>query len=685
MQYRFRFVWNKTTHPARHARKLVGLALVSEEESTKGHFRTVWLDAKLLLKLTGLSAVVLWFAAAGGLYFWAQRSPFNRVGYLDLACPWRWSRISDLRGQGYIASGIDSLRLRKIQQGLFEIRQGLARHPNAATARFALAKIYARYGYYAGVRDIMLPQFAWPVPREFLHVFLELAAQNDDHGTMLTVCDQALTRETLSPSERSWLLERKAVALYALERYAETLTVLDLAGRDRSLEWRRMHVLALCGAGHTADALMEIRAWPTGVTQEFRLQMLAATYRRAGRLEEMAESYRELQKLHPTEPEPWIETIGAFARSGAHNTAQKELQDYLRRFDSLPGAIPRVSRVCAEIGAADLVALCLAHAEELGSPLWSMLADQVVAHLSNGDSNAAEIAFKRLADEERRVRERPSSLQTDIAKGRAAIPNRIPQGTSSLQDWLRSLLDAVVLPVHEPAIAHCGVLTNRNLSLQYYETSALVLAKFGHWHAAAAVARTGQMRFPGSTQLTRWSTTAAKKIAELPPAQPAVPAMQIRLPSSKPPGPAKSVLVAPRGSRYIDMTQAEFIAGLDNATQRGSWAETMDMIHGVNKAAPPWLNNIEVDLAWREVRIAYEQDDRPQLLLLIGQRVRTQKGELARAMEFARRYRERGDVGTARLIAGRILQEVPGYVAAKDFFLETTETPKVSPATVKVK
>ena len=74
-------------------RKLVGLALVSEDESTKGHFRTVWLDARLLLKIGAVAVVVGWFAAAGGLRLWLGRNPYNRVGFADLACPWRWKQM----------------------------------------------------------------------------------------------------------------------------------------------------------------------------------------------------------------------------------------------------------------------------------------------------------------------------------------------------------------------------------------------------------------------------------------------------------------------------------------------------------------------------------------------------------------------------------------------------------------
>ncbi len=685
MQLRVRFVWNKATHRDWRARKLIGLTLVSEEETTKGHFKTVWLDAKMLLKLAAVVAAVGWFAASGGLWVWLDRDPFNRVGFADLACPWHWEKISDRRGQGYLAAGLNDLREHKINEALFAIRQGLARHPDAPAARLAVARLYARSGFYTGVREIMLPQLALTTPpHEFVRFLLDAAAQNDDHVTMLAACDRALVADGLTAANHGWLLERRAAALIALGKQSEALAVLDVADRNRTLEWRKLRVTALCGAGRAAEAVAEIRAWPVGgVPGEFRLQLLAAACRHSGQLDGMSEALRELVRLHPGEPEPRIEAIGHYVRAGWDDAAWNELQECLRRFDADAAVVARIEQACVAAGAPQLVAACVEITRELGRPLVMPLCDLALTQLRAGDAAAAGRSFERLLAEDRKARERTAGITKELLmpalgspsfgsglRGTLTSANGAVAGMPrAMRDFIQTLLDAVAQPTSDRAEAHCGALLRGNFRLGAFAGSAEVFAKFGHWPAVAAVARAGLTRFPGSTQLTQWSETAAGKIAALPSPAPTALAVVVR----NAPTSAAQIEVAaavPLRPNYEVMPQTEFFAKLDDAMQRKAWAVASDLLRGIRTAAPPWLSRVEADLAWREVRIAFEQDDRPQLLYLIGQRIRTRKVEVSRALEFARWYREKGEFDIARLIVGKVLQEVPGYVAGQDFLTD---------------
>lgn len=688
--YRIKLVWTKKQNRTGRARSLTGLARVMEEDSVKGHYQTIWLDAPRVLALFGALAVIGWFGVAGGLWFWLSGNPFNRVGYADLACPWRWSRISNLRGQGYIAAGLDALRRKQINDAFFNIRQGLARHPNDAQARLALGQLYAGAGYYPGLRDIMKPQLAFgPTPVPFSRLLIEAAAKNDDQAMVILACDNALTAKVLTADERGELLEQKARALLAQKKFPEALAVLDIAGRDRSADWRRLHINILIAAGRGKEALAEVRHWPEGaVPVEMRLQFLALAARSAGQLDQMTAAIRELQRLRPAQPEPWLEPINHYLRAGQPAEARAALEEFLRRFDANPKLVARAEQLCTVAGSAELVQLCLDNARSYGRPLGSSYFDLALAQLSNGDTEAAERSYARMIDEDRRQRDRPpetllevSSRPVSRSRGRGNQRGPIletPEARavpSLMIDYLRTLLDAAEQPAGDRAEAHTNILLKSRLTITGYTGSAEVLAKAGHWKAVAGIARAGLTRFPDSVQLSNLADTAAEKIAAAPPVEtplvsrpaptPTITFDSQRKPAAPAPAPVESV--------YATMSSGDFFAKLDVVLKRKDWAEAAAMLRGMNATGRTWPAAVETDLAWAGVRVAYEQDDRPELIFQVSQRIRIRKNEVARALEYARLCRERGDAATARSIVGKILQEVPGYVAGREFLAKLDE------------
>ncbi len=680
VQLRFRFVWDKIMQRVRHALDRIGLAWVIDTKEVVDRLKTIWLNAREPLKLGASIAFVLWLGTAEVLYFWVQCDPHNCIGLTDLAFPWRWNQIRDLRGQGYIAEGLEALEAGRINDGLFQIRQGLARHPDDSAVRLAVARLYAQAGYYAGVREIMLPQLTLsPPPRKSIRFLVAAAQQSDDDATVLAACDCTLVAGGLAVAERGWLLEQKAQALITLGKPADALVALDEAGRERSIDWRRLRVNALFGTGRAAEAVAEIRAWPAGgVPEEFRLQLLAAACRRTGQPEKMAAALQELQRSRSTEIEPWIVTIEQYVQAGWGDAAWNELQECLRRFDADAAAVARIEQTCVEAGAPDLVALCVENARELGRPLIPLLGDLALTQLRAGDAAAAERTFEHLLEEDRKARDHVLGFTEELLKSApgsrdfgggfgGTVPSA-PGAAAGLslatRDFLRTLLDAVVQPARDRAEAHCGVLLRGNFRLAAFTGGAEVLAKFGHWQAVAAVARVGLTQFPGSTQLTRWSTAAAEKVKAL--ASPAATGPLV----SKSAAPLARQHTVPPPLSDADMSEGDFFSKLDDAARRRAWSEVATMIHAARVTAPQWLPQVEAELAWREVRVAFEQDDRPQLLYLISQRLRTRKGEGGRALEFARWYCDRGELEIARLLAKRILQEVPSYVAGRNFLVE---------------
>lgn len=696
MLYRIKLIWTKKEKRTGRARSLKGLARVFEEESVKGHYQTLWLDAPRVLALLAALTVLSWFAAAGGLWWWLAKNPFNRVGYADLVSPWRWHRIADLRGQGYIAEGLDALARKRINEALFNIRQGLARRPNDAEARLALAQLYAGAGYYPGLRDMMKPQLAYgPAPVKFSRLLIEVAAKNDDQATVILACDNALTAKNLTADERGELLEDKARALLAQKKYPEALTVLDLAGRDRSTDWRQLRVNTLVAAGRAKEALAEVQGWPRGtVREEVRLQLLATAARGAGRLEVMTAALDELKRLHPVDPEPWIEAIGSYLRVDRPAEARSELEEFLRRYDSKPQLVARAEQVCTIAGATDLVQLCLDNTRSYGRPLGSSYFNLALTQLSNGDIAGAEQSYAALLAEDRKERDRPAeSLLASTGKpaqragrrggGLGGIVLATPTARvvpTVMTDYLRTLLDAVIQPAGDRAEAHCSILLNSRLTLSAYAGSADVLAKVGHWPAVAAIARAGLTRYPDSVQLTARAETAAEKIAAAPRVETPLTTRPAPTPTITFAGKPKTPAQPPAESIYATMPAEDFLTKLDGAMKRQAWSEAGDMLRGMNATGRTWPAAVETDLAWTAVRLAYEQDDKPELIFQVSQRIRIRKTEVSRALDYARQCLARGDPETARAIVGKILLEVPGYVAGREFLAKLDEPPPPAPA-----
>jgi hypothetical protein len=243
----------------------------------------------------------------------------------------------------------------------------------------------------------------------------------------------------------------------------------------------------------------------------------------------------------------------------------------------------------------------------------------------------------------------------------------------AVRDWLRTLIEAINLPADDPAQTHVTVLETTSVPAGLFTRSASVLSKNGHWAAVAAVARVGLVKFPGSTMLTRFGKQAADKIAAMPKAPP---------PAALPPAgpkPAKrsaetvsveAVPPAPARVDYAAMSQETFFAKLDAAVRKGAWADVVDAIEAVKRAAPAWLPQVQGELSWREVRAALEQADMPPATLTISERLRVHPLEAPRVLALAREWQARKDLETARKLADLLVASVPEFKPGQAYLAE---------------
>ncbi len=693
MQLRVRLVWNNVTSPETGARAVPGLGRVIEDDSPDGYVKTLWINARGLLRVGVVVAIVCWFSAATALALWLDRNPYNHVGFADLVAPWRWPALRALRAKAFIDAGLDALRERRVEAAIPLIKMGLARHPDDSHARFVLAERFVQFGAYAQARDLMLPQLAFRAPRSFVKFLIEAARSNDDWPTALLTCEQVLAGSPLETDERGWLLEQKATALLTLSRPSEAMTVLDAAGRERSIEWRKRRIEGLVALDRSAEAVDEVRRWEPGLPETFRLDMLAYATRSCGRVEDTKMAMDELLRSRPSEIVSWTLAIGHLSQAGLHDAAWTTLQAALRRFDSDPAAVNLLQRVCAETKRVDLLALLAENARELGRPLESVLFDLALVHLQAGDSAAADRSFLHLQKESAQARERlrPQALPAEpmgltLSKIDGPVTGYSPDLPGGdrhelprpLRDLLEGLLAAVRKPTNDPSSDVCAVLERYRFSLAIFTTSAEVLAKAGHWQAVENVALTGLRGFSGSTRLARWSETARAKIAALPP-QPevviklptlAVPTPPQASPSSWPIAQSEPLSETGLAENFSRVSQVVFFEKLDEAQRRAAWAEIETLIVKITTAAPTWLANVEAELDWRRVQAVLVQGEAQRGTLLASLRLRGRLAEAPRALALARELEEGGRTAAARGLAETIVAEIPAFKPGRIFLEE---------------
>lgn len=131
--------------------------------------------------------LVGYLGAAIALSLWLDRRPHNLVKFGDVALPWRWSQLNDLRGEGFARAGLAEIEAGNVNRGLFYLRRGLGLKPDNAEARMALAKLYASAGHYAGVRRTLLPQMELGYSRGGAEFLFSQASVADDHPTVVEV------------------------------------------------------------------------------------------------------------------------------------------------------------------------------------------------------------------------------------------------------------------------------------------------------------------------------------------------------------------------------------------------------------------------------------------------------------------------------------------------------------------
>ncbi len=620
-------------------------AALSTEPRADGDLVTLAIKVRPVLTTLAVCAASLYLAAGFGLAQWLGRSPYNRIGVTDLLWPGNWKALRGLRGEAYCAQGRDELNAGRIAQGIFYIRLGLVSHPNDASTRFALARIYAKAHHYTGVRDILLPQLAFPpANRPVLQLLLDEATQADDWTTVVAAAEQVAKHPGLTEPDRRWLRLQQARGLVTLRRAEDALVILNepsWALAPDVMEWRVASLVQLGRAEEAVGLAQSLPRGPLGQTQT-RLRILVITQRLAMRKVDMDQTLRELIELHPDVPEPRLFAMEQYWMAGETAAADREFEDYRRRFSMTPKSMSEATRRLAAVGAADLVERAFAEARALGQPVgsaWSLL---VIAQIRAADWTGLERTFSLMFGADRPMSESEIATREWL---RAVLLVGREEKAHSLDEWRTA----------------CAV---GPFSLSTYQAVADGLARSGRWRSVLIAIEAGLRVFPQSEDLRRKMVEATEKTLELKP-EPVTP-----LASNVPKREVRDEVGVKRRTKIGELNARTFLAQLAGQTERREWEQAATFVSKVRSTTPMWWGEVAVELDWQEAKIASGLDDRQALIGHVLRGLRRNPPPVERALDFARDYAALGRLDDARQLTRKILEALPQSAVVRRYAVE---------------
>ncbi len=117
-----------------------------------------------------------------------------------------------------------------------------------------------------------------------------------------------------------------------------------------------------------------------------------------------------------------------------------------------------------------------------------------------------------------------------------------------------------------------------------------------------------------------------------------------------------------------------FLTHLNQLIAAHDWTAANRLLLDTRNSAPSWFAPLAPVLAWREIRIAFELGDKLRAGYLVGQRLHFQKGDSTLALDLARESLQRGDREGARILAVKVLEQIPESIAARKF-IESLDAP----------
>lgn len=594
-----------------------------------------------LLVLFCFMAVTAYIGGATAVYLWLDRKEHNYVTYTDvLLLPVRWEEMQHKRGQAYLDEGIANMKAQRWSEGEMKLRVGLSKYPQSLPARLALAEFYFYAQQHPRALKV-LEEGMEAVPgypgRRYLTNYFTIATQAEDYASVLDAADRYLGEpsQDLAEKERDWLFQQKLNALIKEDRAAEALTMLESA--PDNVVFNEQRVLVLIELGRTAEAVDYLESWRTtaGLTPQI-LRLQVRGYRELGDAEKMNAALEELRKRSPADPRTYAYAVIQRKLLGQEAEAMASLQDYFFRFGGFAANTLLVAQPLAEIGAVDMLQICLQRATEQGYDLRPYLLLLAHAQLKQGDWTGARQSTERLAGMSTMGRSAQELDAAELARILAAIATDPSDG---------------------PQVTLLKHLESRFYVFQIYRMIAGTLMRAERYEAALEVIAQAERRYPRNLALAASKAEASAVLAERAAAQ---------------------VTPELRSTAPVFVEQA-FFERVDDAMANARWAEASTMIRDVQQARPTWLKSRESDVLSRQMRAARGAQALLEMslaarLLLDGSLTRSQI-----VVDYAVELHNQGDTDVAVRLLREVTRKMPTHALARRL-LEDWTAPAENPA-----
>lgn len=567
---------NAADAAAELARRGKWLAVISENTAQGRRIKLYYNPKPLLLILVSL-VVGGYLAGAVALTWWLDRSAFNRVGFFDVALPWRWSGLNTLRGEGFSAQGIKALADGKQQQGLFYLQRGLMLRPNDEEARLVLAQFYAENDYYDGVRRTVTPQLEFGFSGPLARLYVDQAAMVEDYDAIGKLITKWRDQPTVSAEDREWLNENNfRVQMYQDEPEA-ALAAIDRPD-TQGIKWDTMRVAALLRAGRVDEAWALAEGLRPDFPGTFPLvrRMQATVISQMGDLPRLRSILDLLLEDGNSVPEAWIFAVEQTARGKFNEAAETYLEGFFRRFGARPDEVNNLVVRVSGTRNVEIVRKCAELAKEYQS--LSVANQAMVGILYVGESEWGVLAKEW------------------------EIGVEVPDDLAHIQRLIHGVLAATGPDQSDESLL--AALNSGRYGLGIYRELTQGFGKEERWQLVKVAAESGIRYFPHSAYLAE---NLAKAEAAL---------------SESSPDTRVSDMMAELSRRYEEEDLPDLRLELAELVGKERWSDLERLVRKIRRQRPVWLSQIAAELDTADAQAGAAEGDFPRLIRLAPAMIR---------------------------------------------------------------
>lgn len=519
---------------------------------------------------------IAYFSGALALLHWHDRAPHNRIGYLDLIVPSRWSQVSALRGQGTIAEAYDDLKAGNFQPGFAKLRVGLARNPADAQARIDLARIYVALRLRPVAERTLLDAFAHGYPgAAFVREGFALLNDGDHPEQSLLFAGEARSAaiEANAPERDLRMIDEGTIrTLLEAGRSAEALAFVQRHLPPEDELATDVLVRHLLGIKNYDEAVRVMEVWlERAPLSAEALRMAVQTYRESGRFSEMQTALARLRARVGAPPEFAAYLVIQNALSGHRSGPETAVDDFLFRHGADPRNLQLVASLLAEIGEARPLLRIEQDARERGFDPTRLRLARLQALIATRDWTEASALAEALTESKSRL-----------------APSEIP---------LFETLKFLALTCRDGASgAKSGLveaISRRPGKVKLYRTVIESLLSAGQAQTALEVLSFGEGPFPDSRYL---SDARARVMAQLAKEEATE---QVLIPGKEEAAPLTDV--------------PALLRAVEEQAALGRREEALSLIRRHRRSAPGVFTDKDAELARWEVRLPAESGDLAQL------------------------------------------------------------------------